>query len=385
MGLTKPLAVSRAAARAEEETMAVDLEIRTVESSVGAEIYISAVPKQNASQEEQAAEVFAAIRDALSSRQARIIEERVFTSGVAVETVLSARSGAYGQLDDGVAPSVLVGREGTIGPIAGVHVHAVAGDVKVEVIESGGIPIGRVLAASGHKLISLSGLSGRHSGRAVEDAQACLEEAESALRQFGADFLSVSRTWMWLGDILSWYDDFNKVRNSFFAERGLIGQGSRQSMPASTGIGLGPAGGGNFAMDLIAVLEPSDSTEYLQAVGRQQCALEYGSAFSRAARAITPAGRTVFVSGTASIDASGASTNLGDAAGQIKATIDNVRAVLRDTGCEDNDVVQAVVYSKTTDIEQVFRAVKGDLQWPWVMSICDICRPELLFEIESDS
>jgi len=27
---------------------------------------------------------------------------------------------------------------------------------------------------------------------------------------------------MWLTDILSWYGDFNAVRNKFFTERGLI-------------------------------------------------------------------------------------------------------------------------------------------------------------------
>jgi enamine deaminase RidA (YjgF/YER057c/UK114 family) len=210
-----------------------------------------------------------------------------------------------------------------------------------------------------------------------------MEKGESVLRKFGVDFLSVPRTWMWLKDILSWYDEFNHVRTSFFTERGLIGAGTRQSMPASTGIGLGPADGSNFAMDLTAVLEPSDSTQFLQAVGKQQCALEYGSAFSRASKAVTPAGQTVFVSGTASIDADGATTNIGDASGQIKTTIENVRAVLSDMQCSDDDVVQVVAYCKTTEVEQIFNSFKDELSWPWLTAICDICRPDLLFEIEA--
>jgi len=210
-----------------------------------------------------------------------------------------------------------------------------------------------------------------------------LEKAESALKQFGTDFLSVPRTWMWLGDILSWYGDFNRVRNDFFTERGTIGKPSRQSMPASTGIGLAPADGAKCAMDLIAVLEPADSIQYLPAVGKQHCALEYGSAFSRAARAITPAGETVFVSGTASIDADGETTNIGDAQGQINTTIENVRAVLRDMHAADEDVVQAVAYCKTTEVENIFKGLKSALPWPWVTVICDICRPDLLFEIEA--
>jgi enamine deaminase RidA (YjgF/YER057c/UK114 family) len=111
--------------------------------------------------------------------------------------------------------------------------------------------------------------------------------------------------------------------------------------------------------------------------------LEYGSAFSRASRCITPASETVFVSGTASIDAGGATTNIGDALGQINSTIENVRAVLRDMNTADEDVVQAIAYCKTRDEEKVFNTVKDNLPWPWITMICDICRPELLFEIEA--
>ena len=96
-----------------------------------------------------------------------------------------------------------------------------------------------------------------------------------------------------------------------------------------------------------------------------------------------PAGETVFVSGTASIDAGGATTHVGDAAGQIHATIENVRAVLREMQCRDDDVVQVIAYCKTTEVEKVFNSIKDKLAWPWITVICDICRPDLLFEIEA--
>ena len=113
-------------------------------------------------------------------------------------------------------------------------------------------------------------------------------------------------------------------------------------MPASTGIGLCPADGSHCSMDLIAVLKPSDSIQFLPAVGKQQSALEYGSAFSSASRAVTTVGETVYVSGTASIDADGATTHIDDASGQIDTTIENVRAVLSDMHCRDEDVVQVI-------------------------------------------
>ncbi|MHC4496527.1 MAG: Rid family hydrolase, partial [Planctomycetota bacterium] len=145
----------------------------------------------------------------------------------------------------------------------------------------------------------------------------------------------------------------------------------------------GPADGGHCAMDLMAVLEPTHCTQYLQVTGKQHCAFEYGSAFSRAARSVMPAGDAVFVSGTASIDADGTTTHVGDPAGQIDATIEAVRAVLSEMQADEKDLVHVIAYCKTTEVEKIFEDSRKALSWPWITVICDICRPELLFEIEA--
>ncbi|MHC4534346.1 MAG: Rid family hydrolase, partial [Planctomycetota bacterium] len=328
--------------------MTVNIHTHSIESTGATEIYISAAPSEAASPTEHAEEIFSGISDILQSKKAHIFQERVFATQDVMEIICKARSEAYGKLDDGVAPSLLVEQEGLLGPIAGVQVHAIICENKPEVVNLNEIDCGRILHVPGRAYLSLSSISDQQGKEITTHAQAMMEKAESALIKYGADFLSVPRTWMWLKDILSWYDEFNQVRNEFFTKRGLIGDGTRQSMPASTGIGLGPADGGDCAMDLMAVLEPVDCTKYLQAGGKQQSALDYGSAFSRASKTDTPAGQTVFVSGTASIDADGATTNIDDAEGQIKATIENVRAVLSDMHCIDEDVVQVIAYCKTT-------------------------------------
>jgi len=363
--------------------MTVNLDTRSIESDLATEIYISATPEKDTPLQEQAREIFSGIRDILHSTKAYILHERIFAVKAALESLYQTRTQEYGDLDDGISPSFLVAREGLSGPIAGVQVHAINSNSRPTAIELGGNLCGRIFRVPGRAYLTLSCISDQQYKQATAQAQAMMEKAEAALKQFDADFLSVPRTWMWLRDILSWYDEFNHVRTSFFTERGLIGAGTRQSMPASTGIGLCPADGSDCSMDLTAVLEPSESIRFLPAVGKQQCALEYGSAFSRASKAITPAGETVFVSGTASIDADGATTNVGDASGQINTTIENVRAVLSDMHCSDEDVVQVVAYCKTTEVEEIFNTCKGALPWPWLTVICDICRPDLLFEIEA--
>ena len=363
--------------------MTANLEIRSIESASASEIYISATPGQAELLQDQAREIFSGLRDILRSKGAYILQERVFSTLEATETIRRARSEAYGELDDGIAPSFLVAAEGSSGLIAGVQVHAISTHDKPEVVNIDQTACGRILRAPGCSVLTLSGISAPQAGNNTVQARIMMEKGEAVLKQFGVDFLAVPRTWMWLKDILSWYDDFNKVRNDFFTERGLIGVGTRQSMPASTGIGLGPDNGGHCAMDLIAIIEPADCTEYLQVTGKQHCALNYGSAFSRASRSIMPAGQTVFVSGTASINADGETTHVGDAAGQINATIENVRAVLSEMQCTEKDLIHTIAYCKTTNVEQVFNSIKGNLDWPWITVICDICRPDLLFEIEA--
>lgn len=363
--------------------MTVHIETRSRKSATATEIYISTICDKTSSLQGQAREIFTEIRNILLSTKSYILQERIFATWQAMEILCEIRSHAYGDFNDGVAPGFLVAKEGLSGPIAGVQVHAVGSACGPEPIELDGKLCGRILPLPGHEFLTLSSISGQANENAADQAKTMMEKAEAVLRQFHADFFSVPRTWIWLKDILSWYDEFNRVRTTYFNERGLIGRGTRESMPASTGIGLHPADGSNCSMDLIAVLKPSDSIQFLPAIGKQQCALEYGSAFSRASKAVTPAGETVYVSGTASIDANGATTNINDASGQINATIENVRAVLKSMNCRDDDVVQVIAYCKSTEVEKIFNTIKDNLPWPWLTVICDICRHDLLFEIEA--
>jgi len=363
--------------------MSVEIYTRKIETPSSAEIYISAAPEVCARTQGDIAELFAGILKILNSEHASILQERIFITNGSLDMVKAARCQAYGKIDDGVLPSFLTSAEGRGGAVSGVQVHAVVSTKKPEVVKLDSLACGRIVKTPGRTYITLSSITGGNAGTRSEQARSMLENGETALKQLGGDFKCVPRTWMWLGDILSWYGEFNSVRNQFFLERGIIGKGSRQSMPASTGIGLGLSKNGQFGMDLTAVLEPAGSIEFLGAIGRQQCALEYGSAFSRASRASSPAGETVFVSGTASIDAKGATTHIGDAKGQVETTIENVRAVLRDMNCGDQDVVQVVAYCKTPEVARVFEQFKGQLDWPWITVICDICRDDLLFEIEA--
>jgi len=363
--------------------MAIDVQTKQAESAGAAELFISAVPTGTDDLTATARGLFEAIRDLLKASSARIVQEWIIAPAASMADLDRVRGGIYGDLDDGVPPSLLCCRPGRTGMLAGVAVHAVACDSPARLVEVAGQPRGRIVRTTGCTYAAVSGLSMPSAPGRQAQARAMLTEAEKALETLGGDFLSVPRTWMWLGDILAWYDAFNSVRNSFFTERGILRPDGSAFMPASTGIGLGPADGAGCSMDLVAVIDPAGTIQRLSAGGRQHCAYEYGSAFSRASRAPTPGGTTVYVSGTASIDESGATTHIGDAPGQIETTIENVRAVLRDMNTGDDDVVQAIAYCKTPDVERDFDEFRRRLDWPWITCVCDICRHDLLFEIEA--
>jgi hypothetical protein len=51
--------------------------------------------------------------------------------------------------------------------------------------------------------------------------------------------------------------------------------------------------------------------------------------------------------------------------------------------CGDEDVIQATAFCKTAEIEKLFRKHCSDLAWPSLAVIADVCRNDLLFEMEA--
>jgi len=355
-----------------------------LESKDAAEIFLTVEPSRRAKASEQAEELFSAVRTTLESRGARLLQERIFSTEAALPAVLAARSRLCAGLDDGVPPVLLVVPEGPAGSVAGLQVHAVRSADAPEIVRSDGKPRGRAVKMGNCRFVAISGLVAPTAGGADAQAQAMFTQAVNTLKGLGGSMHSVARTWLWLGDILAWYDDLNRVRNRFFKSVGLIDTDPNVTrMPASTGIGVYPAFGAACALDLVAVIGDGGRVEYFREAGNQRSPYHYGSAFSRASRASTPAGETVYISGTAAIDAEGRTCPIGDAKGQIAVTVENVRAAFKDLGCSDAEVVQAIAYSKTPEVQAIFHKEFADLGWPCISVIADVCRDDLLFEIEA--
>jgi enamine deaminase RidA (YjgF/YER057c/UK114 family) len=198
----------------------------------------------------------------------------------------------------------------------------------------------------------------------------------------------VTRTWFFLRDILDWYGPFNAVRNAAFRRMGLMGPGADGRIPASTGIEGRNHRGGWCALDLLA-MRPRDGgrLEVKRLHSRKQNeATEYGSAFARALEVSLGDARYVFVSGTASIDDHGRTVHVGDFEGQARHTLEAVKALLEDAGGSLADVAQATAFLANPADGRSFERMVASTRLehaPLVTTVADVCRHDLLFELEA--
>jgi enamine deaminase RidA (YjgF/YER057c/UK114 family) len=218
-----------------------------------------------------------------------------------------------------------------------------------------------------------------------EQATAVFSQMDSLLHSAGMTFNDVLRTWFYNDNILGWYREFNGVRNKFFQEKKVY----EGLLPASTGIGGRNLLGAALLAGLIAIKTDSqDVTAFEVPSPMQSPAPQYGSSFSRAVELELPDLRRMYISGTASIDEHGKSVFVNDAPAQIRQTMEVVQAILRSREMDWGDVTRSLVYFKRAQDAPLFRKYcdeSGIPPFPAVIVENDVCRDELLFEIEVDA
>jgi enamine deaminase RidA (YjgF/YER057c/UK114 family) len=235
------------------------------------------------------------------------------------------------------------------------------------------------------------------------------EAAGHRLVSAGFRFDEVIRTWLYLGDITGMeghtprYYLLNRARTDYYSDiafgAGLLRRGWEKPVyPASTGIG---AQGKAVAIGCIALKSDISKAVLLPLENpRQTSACDYdhpyGSESPKFARAIAlESGNhvTVFISGTASITTS-KTQHIDDVKRQTHETLDNIGSLISvenfrghgfaGFGATLKDLALARVYVKRQDdyapVREICRERLGEL--PTIYTVCDLCRPELLVEIE---
>ncbi len=347
------------------------------------ELYLNIRPTEHAGTSTQAAALYRSAVEILQQSNAQILSERIFTESESISDIQQARGDYLGSFNDGVPATVLTAPASRDTHIAGIQIHAITGKSTPQPLILDGKHVGRSYEQDGRQWLFISGLTAPEKGSNELQARAVYHQAAQILHMHNMNFRNVARTWVWIRNILDWYDQFNTARTAFYQQENLVdNNGESHYLPASTGIGVAPADGGACGLDIIAISDGDKSIQSFHSSQDQNSAFSYGSAFARAVTVPMPSGPALLVSGTAAIDQNGLTEHHGDIRNQISATIQHIRALIDDAGWDEKQITSAIAYSKTPQIARIFSDEWSELNWPRVEMIADVCRDDLLFEME---
>jgi enamine deaminase RidA (YjgF/YER057c/UK114 family) len=268
-----------------------------------------------------------------------------------------------------------------------------------------------VLSGPGGREILAGGLSGGRSGGVAETAAAAFVKAAGILAREGLRFADIVRQWNFVEDITGRsgpgprghqnYQIFNDIRARAYDRDGL-----KAGFPAATGIG---ASGGGFVLEFIAAAGSAAASSWPISNPRQEDAHRYsarvlvGAAapggrrrrtpkFERAEVVVAGGAATCYVSGTAAIVGERVVRG-GDAAGQARATIENIARLAAPANLRRAGVPAAALASRFSgvrtyvkreeDIARVAAVVRKAFPGaPALFVQADVCREDLLVEIE---
>lgn len=244
-------------------------------------------------------------------------------------------------------------------------------------------------------------------GGAREQTVEGLRRLKGVLAAAGGDCREVVRTWFFLGGITEpedksqRYKELNRGRAEFYSSirfKGTVGCRPHLVYPASTGIGMGGRGlvlgcvalqASRGDMDLFPLENPQQTPAYTY---HRRYSPE-SPRFSRAMALVLADYTTVWVSGTASI-VNSESLHPGDIEKQTRQTIDNIEKLIASgnfarhgrprCGASLRDLAKIRVYVKREEDFARCRAVCEERfgTVPAIYAVADVCRPELLVEIE---
>ena len=320
---------------------------------------------------------------ALKELNATVVRHEVFGSVTAKEETFQLMREKFGRVD---WPVMWIGSTAsTPRGVSGMHVFAVTG-LDVDTVSLNGLPIGRVFTngTTRHCLLSDIRPSNPSASRSVQYREV-FENIGCTLSEAGMGLADVARAWFFLDGILTGYDSFNEIRNNFYRQKGIF----EGVIPASTGVGGRNPANAALTAAVWAISDSDGLTKVRDVPSPLQCSsVGYGSAFSRAVLVTEPNCRRLFVSGTASIGPNGQSLHQGNVKEQISLTMKVVQTLLKENRFTFGDVARATAYFKNVADVSAFdawRTKHGMQSMPVVAVQADICRDELLFEVELDA
>lgn len=366
------------------------------------QVYVTAAIDSACDAAQAAADAYAKVADLLAAEGMEIVQERIFGSLAANEPIRQARAAALKarQIADETPVTCVQGHPLWGEGLAGVSLLAVRPaepDGVWLIRDVDGRPRGRGWKRHHATFLCLQGLHGKQDRPDTDNSRAAqagrlFDLAGELLQTQKTDYRHVTRTWIYLSKILDWYDEFNEVRNAKYDGFGLMPRLDQPNtnhirLPASTGIEGDSPGQPAATMDVLAtILAPESPIQIHQMTNvKQRDAFQYGSAFSRGAAIRLPDATWISLSGTAAIDEKGVTLHVGDVRKQIHMTLDNIASLIAQEGAKLTDLCDATIFLKHAKDAEALREVLAERGLEQIAGVCvvaDVCRDDLLFEID---
>jgi len=345
--------------------------------------------------------IYDRVAEVLADAEAEIIHERVFGRIEIYKDLLEIRNQNIRHRfpEDTGLVNYIEGESCFGNPFAGIQLRAFRPsqeEEKVKIISEDNIPRGRMWSRNDAKFLQFQSIHGGNEVNGddrLSQAETMFRKAEALLKSKGASYRGVVRTWIYAEDILDWYDEFNSARNTCYTDFGLLGNGDLDHaeeifLPASTGIAGRNPKDVSIIMDLLAVTKRANTGIQIQPLYGlcQRSPYRYGSAFSRAMRVEEPGEKWIFLSGTASINEKDKSVYIGDISSQVKHTVEVVDSLIHPEGVSFSNLCEATVFLKRKSDFPLYQETAESLglsNIPAVYLVADVCRDELLFELDA--
>lgn len=328
----------------------------------------------------------------LAASSVRMVYERAFGTLAVQSAFVAARQAVYKRL--GIHPPPFTFIEGLDRGISlgGVVLHGITvrpGIALTLTYDDPDAPQITIIETTGMRSLHLSGITATHVPGDRQFA-AALVRVGGLIEQHGFQITDLVRTWISLSAIQRDYSAFNEARRQFFASSGIDFSPHSAQVPASTCIEGRTSNDALVTIDAYCLDRRRSRGRVARAHNPRQPEAE-GSrypmkpAFARGIVIDDGGHREMQISGTASINDGGDSVGIGRPAEQIRATLENVRALLAQQQFTLADICQATYYFKDAATLACFREIGAELGFAAIPGPCimtNICRPELLFEID---
>ncbi|QUI21838.1 hypothetical protein HZI73_05790 [Vallitalea pronyensis] len=322
----------------------------------------------------------------------KIVYEKCFGNIEFKEKWMNLRNKTLAVYEIDMAPLLYVeGASVHNAPMSGIQIYAISDHAKMTLhyIHNGeGHLIGTEMASDDMRILHLLENTG-FEGDKESEYKNILESFETTILKHHFACTDIVRTWIYLYDINSYYEIFNKARRDFFTKVGINYSADSNNLPASTCIeGFGQNQESCMHVYCIDKRHSHVSINRVYNTYQNEASGDdyiFKSTFSRGMVITYDDLVELQISGTASINQHGDTIYRNNPYKQITYTIENIENILESVKMNFSDLCHVTCFFKDQRYYAMYKSIieeKNIDNLPCTCVVGHVCREDLLFEFD---